>query len=130
MSRTGAAKKNGNNVHVTMEIVAELGELKKISWNYFDQTDVYSSSDGKESFCNEQDPRLIPELGRFPGAGHDNPYQYSCLENSINRGAWRATVHGLAELDMTERLTLSLHFTSLNNYRIDFSLVYVIHSQT
>ena len=95
LSRMGASKKNGNNVHVTMEIVAELGELKKISWNYFDQTDVYSSSDGKESFCNEQDPRLIPELGRFPGAGHGNPYQYSCLENSMNRGAWRAIVHGV-----------------------------------
>ena len=100
----------------------QLGELKKISWNYFDQTDVYSGSDGKESSCNELDPRLIPELWRFPGAGHGNPYQYSCLENSMNREAWRVTVHGLIELDMTERLALSLHFTSLNNYRIDFSL--------
>ena len=36
----------------------------------------------------------IPELGRSPGEGHGNPLQYSCLENSMDRGAWWATVHG------------------------------------
>ena len=41
-------------------------------------------------------------LGRYPGAGNGNPLQYSCLENSMNRGAWQATVHGVAESDMTE----------------------------
>ena len=46
-----------------------------------------------------------------PGEGNGNPLQYSCLENPMDRGAWRATAHGLAELDRTERLTLSL-FTS------------------
>ena len=44
----------------------------------------------------------IPESGRFPGEGNGNPLQYSCLENPMNRGAWQATVHGVAELDMTE----------------------------
>ena len=38
----------------------------------------------------------IPELGRRPGGGHGNPLQYSCLENPMDRGAWRATVHGVA----------------------------------
>jgi len=38
---------------------------------------------------------LIPESGRSPGGGHGNPLQYSCLENPIDRGAWRATVHGV-----------------------------------
>ena len=38
----------------------------------------------------------IPGLGRSPGGGHGNPFQYSCLENSIVRGAMRATVHGAA----------------------------------
>ena len=38
----------------------------------------------------------IPGLGRSPGAGHGNPLQYSCLENSIDRGTWRAAVHGVA----------------------------------
>ena len=39
----------------------------------------------------------IPGSGRSPGGGHDNPLQYSCLENPIDRGAWRATVYGVAK---------------------------------
>ena len=60
---------------------------------------------GKESACNagnKGDLSSIPEQGRSPGRGHGNPLQYSCLENPIDRGAWRATVHGVAELDATE----------------------------
>ena len=46
---------------------------------------------------------LIPGLGRSPGGGHGNPLQHSCLENPMDRGAWRAAVHGVEkELDMTE----------------------------
>ena len=44
----------------------------------------------------------IPGSGRSPGGGHGGPLQYSCLENPMDRGAWRATVHGVAEPDMTE----------------------------
>jgi len=44
----------------------------------------------------------IPGSGRFPGVGDGNPPQYSCLENSMHRGARQATVHGIAESDMTE----------------------------
>ena len=44
-------------------------------------------------------------LGRSPGIGNGNPLQYSCLENPTDRGAWWATVHGVAELDKTELLT-------------------------
>ena len=51
-------------------------------------------SDGKESACNEGDLSLIPGLGRSPGEGNGYPFQYSCLENSMDRGAWWATVHG------------------------------------
>ena len=40
---------------------------------------------------------LIPGLGRYPGEGNGNPLQYSCLENSMDRGAWQATVHGVAK---------------------------------
>ena len=48
---------------------------------------------GKESACNEGDLGSIPGSGRSPGGGHGNPLQYSCLENPMDRGAWRATVH-------------------------------------
>ena len=54
-------------------------------------------SDGEESACNEEDPGLIPGLGRSPGEGNGNPLWYSCLENSMDRGAWRATVHGVTK---------------------------------
>ena len=54
-------------------------------------------SDGEECACNEGDPGLIPGLGRSPGGGHGNPLQYSGLGNPMDRGAWRATVHGVAE---------------------------------
>ena len=54
-------------------------------------------SDGKESACNAGDPGSIPGLGRSPGKGNGDPLQYSCLKNSMDRGAWRATVHGVAK---------------------------------
>ena len=48
---------------------------------------------------------LIPWSGRSPGVGNGNPLQYSCLENSVDPGAWQATVHGVAELDTPEQLS-------------------------
>ena len=47
---------------------------------------------------------LIPGLGRSPGVGEGNLLQYSCLKNPLDRGAWQATVHRIAELDTTERM--------------------------
>ena len=52
---------------------------------------------GKESTCNMGDLGLTPGLGRSPGGGNGNPLQYSCLENPMNRGAWRAAVHGVTK---------------------------------
>ena len=67
------------------------------------------ASDGKEFTCNEVDTGSIPGLGRSPGEGNGYPRQYSGLENSMDRGAWQATVHGITkEPDKTERLPLSL----------------------
>ena len=54
----------------------------------------------KNSLANAGDIRdvgSIPGLGRSPGGGHSNPLQYSCLENSMDRGGWPATVHGVAK---------------------------------
>jgi len=59
----------------------------------------------KDSLANAEhigDTGLIPRSGRFPGEGHGNPLQYSFLENSMDRGAWRATVHGITESDTIE----------------------------
>jgi len=54
-------------------------------------------SDGKESACSLGDPGSIPGLGRSPAEGNGNPLQYSCLENSMDKGVWQATVHGVAK---------------------------------
>ena len=65
-------------------------------------------SGGKESVCNVGDPGLIPGLERSPGEGNGNPLQYSCLKNSMDRGAWGLVGYsswGRKESDMTERLT-------------------------
>ena len=50
-----------------------------------------------------KDVDLIPGLGRFPGKGNGNPLQYSCLENSMDRGAWRATVHRVGHDSVNEQ---------------------------
>ena len=55
------------------------------------------SADGKETACNAGDLGSIPGSGRSPGEGNGNPLQQSCLENSMDRGAWRAIVHGVAK---------------------------------
>ena len=55
------------------------------------------SSNGEESTCNAGDPGLIPRLGKFPGERNGYLLQYSCLENSKDREAWWATVHGVAK---------------------------------
>ena len=72
-------------------------------------------SDGKESACNAGDQGLIPVSGRSPGEANSNPPQYSCLETSMDRGAWRTTVHGGSkESDMTEWLTPTLGVQNLH----------------
>ena len=76
------------------------------------------SSDSKESACNAEDPDSIPGSGRSPGEGNGNPLQYFCLENPIDRGAWWATVHGVAKSQ-----------TRLSDYTLAIKGIYiVIHS--
>ena len=68
-----------------------------------------SGSDCAECACNAEDPGLVSGLGRSPGEGNGDPLQYSCLENSMDRRAWWARVHGVTkELDRNEQLMLSL----------------------
>ena len=71
---------------------------------------------GKEPACQCRRRKrhgLIPGLGRSPGGGHGNPLQCSCLENPMDRGAWRATVHRITELDTTEE---TWHTTLLGKF--------------
>jgi len=55
-----------------------------------------------------RDAGSVPELGRFPGGGHGNPFHYSCLENPMDRGAWWAAVHRVAK-SQTQLKWLSMH---------------------
>ena len=66
-------------------------------------------SEDKASACNAGDLGSIPGLGRSPGEGIGNPLQYSCLENPMDRGAWWATVHGVAK--SRTRLSNFTHIT-------------------
>ena len=66
------------------------------------------SSVSKESACSAGDLGLIPGSGRFLGEGNGNPFQYSCLENPMNREAWQATVHGVTK-SWTWLKWLSMH---------------------
>ena len=54
-------------------------------------------SDGKKSARSAGDPDSIPGSGKSPGEGNGKPFQYSCLENPLDIGAWQATVHGVAK---------------------------------
>ena len=68
-------------------------------------------SDGKVSACNVGDLDLIPGLGRSFGEGHDNPLQYSCLENPMDRRAWWATVHRVTK-SWTQLKQLNIHYNN------------------
>ena len=63
---------------------------------------LLGGSGSKDSACNAGDLGLISGSGRFPREGHGNPLQYSCLENSMDRGVWQATVYEVAESATTE----------------------------
>ena len=56
-----------------------------------------------------RDPGSIPGFGRSPGGGHGNPLQYSCLENPTDRGAWHATVHGIARSQTSLKQFITHH---------------------
>ena len=72
-------------------------KLIYIIYVYITYGNVPGGSDGKASACNAGDLGSIPGSGRSPGEGSDNPLQYPCLENPMDREAWWATVHGVTE---------------------------------
>ena len=65
-----------------------------MEWIYVDGASLVAQINGKESLCNAGDPGSIPGWGRSPGEENGYPFQYSCLENSMDREVWWATVHG------------------------------------
>ena len=70
-------------------------------------------SHGKESTCNARDTGLIPGLGRSPEEGNGYSPQYACLENSMDKGAWQATIPwSHKELETPERVTRPLSYTA------------------
>ena len=73
------------------------------TWTYL--TELNGGSDGSESACKAGGSGSVPGSGRSPGEGNGYLLQYSCLENSMDRVVWWATVHGVTELDTTEQLT-------------------------
>ena len=60
-----------------------------------------------------RDAGLVPGSGRSPGGGHGKPLQYSCLENSVDRGAWRATVHGVTQSRARLKQLSHAHVTNI-----------------
>ena len=86
---------------------------------------------GKESACDTGDTGLIPGSGRSPEGRNGNPLQYSCLENSMDRGAWWATIHGVTELDPTEHALTHTHTHTIINtnytlYETDFIMQFIL----
>ena len=71
-------------------------------------------SDVKEYVCNAGDLGSLPGSGRSPGEGNGNPLQYSCLENSMDRGAWRATVYGVSKSQDPKSTSLYIKYPVMN----------------
>ena len=81
--------------HTHLGIVCNCLYISAESWVIASLYGFPHSSVSKESACNAGDPGLIPGSGRSSGEGNGNPLQYSWLQNPMDRGSWKATVHGI-----------------------------------
>ena len=79
------------------ETVLERKNEDEVSGSFKQRFGFPGGSDSKESACNAEDQSSVPGGVRSPGEENGGPLQYSCLENSMDRGAWRATVHGVTK---------------------------------
>ena len=68
------------------------------------------------------DTGLVPGLGRSPGGGNDNPLQYSCLKNPMNRGTWWATVHGLQRVGYDQ---VHMHASLVDSIFMNLPIIYL-----
>ena len=83
-------------IHGVMKSWTRLSNWTELNWIFLGNImDFLCGSDCKESACRVGDSGLIPESRRSPGEGKHKPLQYSCLQNSMDRGAWWAIAHGL-----------------------------------
>ena len=88
----GKQESNLYNIAMTLRL------LTAHKWDlHLEDLDLPGGSDGKESACHAGDSGSILGSGRSPGEGNSYPLQYSCLENSMDRGAWWAVVHGVTK---------------------------------
>ena len=95
--RVGIISSNVRKISIKLSVILS-PNIFRISLEYHKATFGLSRwLGGKESVCQTGDTSSIPGLGKSPGEGNGNPLQYSCLENSMNRGAWWATVHGVTK---------------------------------
>ena len=83
--------KHSNNLMPMLLLIILITKTKLLLWGF------PGGSDSKESACNAGDLGSIPGLGRFSGEGNGYPFQYSCLKNSMDKGVWWATVHGVTK---------------------------------
>ena len=87
-------------------------------YTYCRESGFPGGSVSKETTCNARDVGSIAGLKRSPGGGHGNPLQYSCLENSVDTGAWKATVHRVSK-SWTRLERLSMHTCTVERHDKD-----------